>query len=76
MPDKENQCHRQTVLKSIHGKFYPLYPCQILVPHDLVAAFKSTLEETRRANVLLHIVDAADEYNLEKIEQVQDIIFG
>jgi GTP-binding protein HflX len=28
-----------------------------------------------RANVLLHIVDAADEYNLEKIEQVQDIIF-
>ncbi len=45
------------------------------LPHDLVAAFKSTLEETRRANVLLHIVDAADEYNLEKIEQVQDIIF-
>ena len=45
------------------------------LPHDLVAAFKSTLEETRRANVLLHIVDAADEYNLEKIEQVQDVIF-
>lgn len=44
------------------------------LPYDLVAAFKSTLEETRQANVLLHIVDAADEYNIEKIEQVQDII--
>ncbi len=45
------------------------------LPHDLVAAFKSTLEETRQANVLLHVVDAADEYNQEKIEQVQAIIF-
>ncbi|SMN12620.1 GTP-binding protein HflX [Bathymodiolus heckerae thiotrophic gill symbiont] len=45
------------------------------LPHDLVAAFKSTLEETRRANVLLHVVDAADEYNREKIDQVQAIIF-
>ncbi|SMN10858.1 GTP-binding protein HflX [uncultured Candidatus Thioglobus sp.] len=44
------------------------------LPHDLVAAFKSTLEETRQANVLLHVIDAADEYNVEKIEQVQDII--
>ncbi|SMM98080.1 GTP-binding protein HflX [uncultured Candidatus Thioglobus sp.] len=44
------------------------------LPHDLVAAFKSTLEETRQANVLLHVIDAADEYNIEKIEQVQDII--
>jgi len=44
------------------------------LPHELVAAFKSTLEETRRANVLLHVVDASDEYNLEKIDQVEDII--
>lgn len=45
------------------------------LPHDLVAAFKSTLEETRQANVLLHVVDAVDEYNWGKIEQVQTIIF-
>lgn len=45
------------------------------LPHDLIDAFKSTLEETKRANVLLHIVDAADEYNIEKIAQVEDIIF-
>jgi GTP-binding protein HflX len=44
------------------------------LPHELVAAFKSTLEETRRANVLLHVVNASDEYNLEKIDQVEDII--
>ena len=44
------------------------------LPHHLVEAFKSTLEETRQANVLLHVVDAADEYNAEKIDQVEDII--
>ncbi len=44
------------------------------LPHELVAAFKSTLEETRQANVLLHVVDAADESYLEKINQVSDII--
>jgi GTP-binding protein HflX (EC 3.1.5.-) len=44
------------------------------LPHDLVAAFKSTLEETRRANVILHVVDASDEYHHEKIDQVEDII--
>ncbi|MCH9745187.1 MAG: GTPase HflX [Proteobacteria bacterium] len=44
------------------------------LPHDLVDAFKSTLEETKRSNVLLHVVDAADEYNIEKISQVEEII--
>ena len=44
------------------------------LPHDLVDAFKSTLEETKRSNVLLHIVDAAEEYNIEKISQVDEII--
>ncbi|HAQ68418.1 MAG TPA: GTPase HflX, partial [Gammaproteobacteria bacterium] len=39
-----------------------------------VDAFKSTLEETKRSDVLLHIVDASDEYNIEKIGQVEDII--
>jgi GTP-binding protein HflX len=44
------------------------------LPHDLVAAFKSTLEETSQSNVLLHVVDAADAHNRDKIEQVEDII--
>ncbi len=44
------------------------------LPHDLVAAFKSTLEETRYANVLLHVVDAGDAFYAEKIKQVEAII--
>ena len=42
--------------------------------HELVEAFKSTLEETRQANVLLHVVDASDINNRDKIDQVQEII--
>ena len=44
------------------------------LPHELVEAFKSTLEETRQANVLLHVVDASDINNSDKIDQVQEII--
>jgi len=44
------------------------------LPHELIEAFKSTLEETRQANVLLHVVDASDPNNRDKIEQVEEII--
>lgn len=44
------------------------------LPHDLVAAFKSTLEETRKSDIILHVVDSSDEYNREKIDQVNEII--
>ena len=44
------------------------------LPHELVEAFKSTLEETRQADVILHVVDASDANNRDKIEQVEDII--
>ena len=30
------------------------------LPHDLVASFKSTLEEAKEASLLLHVVDASD----------------
>src|SRR5207245_11307331 len=30
------------------------------LPHHLVASFKATLEETRQARLLLHVVDAAN----------------
>ncbi|MCH3689061.1 50S ribosome-binding GTPase, partial [Campylobacter lari] len=29
------------------------------LPHDLIAAFRATLEETVHADLLLHVVDAA-----------------
>ncbi len=44
------------------------------LPHDLVAAFRSTLEETREAGLLLHIIDAANENYRANIEQVNAVL--
>lgn len=44
------------------------------IPHDLVAAFRSTLEETREADLLIHLVDASDPHRSEKIADVEEVI--
>lgn len=44
------------------------------LPHDLIAAFRATLEETRQADLLLHVVDASDPQRQEHIEQVQQVL--
>ena len=44
------------------------------LPHDLVAAFKATLTETREAELLLHVVDIADDRRSENIEQVEYVL--
>lgn len=44
------------------------------LPHELVAAFRSTLEETRTADLLLHIVDAASGRRSECIADVQEVV--
>ncbi len=44
------------------------------LPHDLVAAFRSTLQETRDADLLLHVVDASDERRYGNIEQVENVL--
>jgi GTP-binding protein HflX len=44
------------------------------LPHDQVAAFKSTLAETRDADLLLHIVDAADPEHDQRIADVQRVL--
>ncbi|MGO2011443.1 MAG: ribosome rescue GTPase HflX [Pseudoalteromonas sp.] len=44
------------------------------LPHDLVAAFKATLIETREADLQLHVIDAADPRSKENIEQVQSVL--
>ncbi|WFE68975.1 GTPase HflX [Thiomicrospira sp. R3] len=44
------------------------------IPHDLVAAFRSTLEETSEANLLIHLVDSNDPLRDEKIFEVQQVI--
>ncbi|MXP67678.1 ribosome rescue GTPase HflX [Pantoea sp. Aalb] len=44
------------------------------LPHDLIVAFKTTLQETRQAKLLLHVIDATDIYINEKIKVVNDIL--
>lgn len=44
------------------------------LPHRLVEAFKATLEETRNADLLLHIIDAASEEREDNIHQVEDVL--
>ncbi|MDB5796648.1 MAG: hflX [Paucimonas sp.] len=44
------------------------------LPHQLVAAFRATLEETIHADLLLHVVDAASPARLEQIEQVNAVL--
>ncbi|WON77277.1 ribosome rescue GTPase HflX [Serratia sp. UGAL515B_01] len=44
------------------------------LPHDLVAAFKATLQETRQASLLLHVIDAADTRLDENIEAVNTVL--
>lgn len=44
------------------------------LPHQLVAAFQATLEETIHADLLLHVVDAASPARLEQIEQVNLVL--
>lgn len=44
------------------------------LPHDLIAAFRATLEESRDADLLLHVVDAADPERMARIEQVLEVL--
>ena len=44
------------------------------LPHELVAAFRSTLQEAREATVLLHVIDAADPHRAERIAQVNAVL--
>jgi GTP-binding protein HflX len=44
------------------------------LPHNLVEAFAATLDETREAKLLLHIIDASDPARTERIEQVNEVL--
>lgn len=44
------------------------------LPHDLVAAFKATLQETQEAHLLLHVVDYSDENYQGNMDQVNDVL--
>ncbi|HEX5209475.1 MAG TPA: ribosome rescue GTPase HflX [Steroidobacteraceae bacterium] len=44
------------------------------LPHELVAAFQSTLTEAREATLLLHVIDASDPRRDEHIAQVNEVL--
>jgi GTP-binding protein HflX len=44
------------------------------LPHELVAAFRSTLQEARESVLLLHVIDAADPNRSERIAQVNEVL--
>ena len=44
------------------------------LPHELVAAFRSTLEETRNAALLLHVVDGAAPHRARLIADVESVL--
>jgi GTP-binding protein HflX len=46
------------------------------LPHELIAAFRSTLQEARDADLLLHVVDASDPLRSERIAQVREVLAG
>lgn len=44
------------------------------LPHELIAAFRATLDETRYADLLLHVVDRSDPDYRERSAQVEQLI--
>lgn len=44
------------------------------LPHDLVASFRSTLDEARECSLLLHIVDASDPAFQSQIEVTREVL--
>ncbi|MCL2003402.1 MAG: GTPase HflX [Oscillospiraceae bacterium] len=44
------------------------------LPHDLVDAFRATLEETRTADLLLHVVDASSDERARQMEVVREVL--
>jgi len=44
------------------------------LPHHLVASFRATLEEAREADLLLHVIDAAQHEWEEQVEVVESVL--
>lgn len=44
------------------------------LPHELIAAFRATLQEAREADLLLHVIDASDPYHSERQADVEAVL--
>ena len=63
-------------MDSRSGKCRGLRPVGFIrdLPHDLVAAFRATLEETVHADLLLHVVDASSAVRNEQAAAVDKVL--
>ncbi len=44
------------------------------LPHELIAAFRSTLQEAREADLVLHLIDASDPNRWQRVRQVNSVL--
>jgi GTP-binding protein HflX len=44
------------------------------LPHELIAAFRSTLQEAREADLILHLIDASDGNRWQRVRQVNAVL--
>ncbi len=44
------------------------------LPHELIAAFRSTLQEAREADLILHLIDASDHNRWQRVRQVNSVL--
>ena len=44
------------------------------LPHELIAAFRSTLQEVRNADLILHLIDASDPNRWQRVRQVNAVL--
>jgi len=44
------------------------------LPHELIAAFRSTLQEAREADLILHMIDASDPNRWQRVRQVNSVL--
>ena len=44
------------------------------LPHELIAAFRSTLQEAREADLILHLIDASDPDRWQRVRQVNSVL--
>lgn len=44
------------------------------LPHELIAAFRSTLQEAREADLILHVIDACDANRWQRVRQVNSVL--
>lgn len=44
------------------------------LPHELIQAFRSTLEEVKNADLILHVVDSASDYAQTQIDVVEEVL--